>query len=119
MRERRTGRSIMDSKIQLLIEALRSEKYVENRSNLLMRYNNQYDIYGVICDISNIGKWKIKDDITYYEINKSRWWYLLPPEVNDFIELSEKLRLTLYDMYKDGLNFADIADYLEEYWHNV
>lgn len=102
----------MSPKLQAkIVEALRSGAYDEiiQRGTKLLRDNNSYSIWGVVCDCIDNTKWKRVDNNSFYIYYGC--YVSLPLFYWD--TFGKTLVYTISRMDRDGLRFADIADFIE------
>lgn len=95
--------------------ALRSGKYTQARSALKKSIGHEDDVgyccLGVLCDISQKGKWKKDRQGTYY-------WYddisgVLPKSVKEWSGVILERERDLAGMNDGGSSFEEIADWVE------
>lgn len=101
----------MNSEVkQKWIDALRSEEYEQGTK--LLHYSNKFCCLGVLCDISNLSKWKnALNGESYYYMHDNTY---LPEEVMVYADISFDMTEELARMNDTGYTFNQIADYIEE-----
>lgn len=108
------------------VAALRSGKYKQGTGQLRENKGNTFCCFGVLCDISKIGRWSAPKILPYlrqkYNYSYKQNTAVLPKEVMKWANL--KTGNGGYDAYlpplaiknDNGATFEDIADLIEKHW---
>lgn len=102
------------------LEALRSGKYQQTHGCL--RDNQGFDCLGVLCDISNTGKWVQLTGESYvysYRIDDTEWCDYLPEAVQGLTGLPRRPRIGnffLDNLIDHGLSFSEIASLIQKHY---
>ena len=106
----------MDAKLKTKwIDALVSGDYEQGRERLRTIEDNRYCCLGVLCDIVNPEGWDstVGDGVVYgYKGDVKSG--LLPVPLLQEVELSDAQQRELANMNDNGMDFLDIALYIEE-----
>ena len=95
------------------IEALRSGKY--NQGESYLRHENQYCCLGVLCEVMGIGWVGPDEEGDYYpDVEGHRDFSMLTAALLSRAELLNVEQETLAQMNDNGVQFPQIADYIEE-----
>jgi hypothetical protein len=92
------------------LDALRSGRYRQGLNELRTK-DDRYCCLGVLCDISNAGRWrKFSDSVWSYRTDKGEKTYVLPDGVDQDVYLKQT---PLVNMNDQGQSFTTIADWIE------
>jgi hypothetical protein len=98
------------------LKALRSGKYKQGTGKLRNKLD-QYCCFGVVCDISGLGRWAGRSEDYLYSIESeisSEW---LPISLSTLLDLDVATKTNLIYMNdKYQKTFTEIAAYLETVW---
>ena len=98
-----------------LIQALRSDKYIQTNTMLRRKQFNSYSIYGVMCDVSELGSWTGYYNTYYeYEIENQYHGKMLPIEVADWTGIDKVNLKKLMYLNENEHDFEALADVIEE-----
>lgn len=103
--------------------ALRNEAYTpspKHGTHVLRNHKNEWNIWGVLCDISECGTWENFEPMPQYQkfsLNDGSEVsvFILPETLRLKYNLDEQIHIgQLQDMMKSGLGFWDAAEWIEE-----
>lgn len=100
------------------VAALRSGNY--NQGYLQLKNNDKYCCLGVLCDISNHGKWGIREGIESYTLSS----FSLPIEVITWSGMHSSSGVIdgvgiLSNLNDQGKTFEEISDIIEQNWEHL
>lgn len=111
----------MNKEIKALwVKALRSNAYKESAERdhpPLRSYNDEYNLFGVLCDIIDNTKWARDEHpkpYCYKDPKGVYYRFYFSSNLQAIAEIYEKEYFILKDMTEQGLRFADIADFIED-----
>lgn len=108
------------------VAALRSGNYKQG-INRLRNENNEFCCLGVLCDISEKGKWASLNHFPFYTDGNDWSSFSLPEGIRIWAEISVKNpsvkvgldEYTLSHLNDGGISFEEIANYIEKYWETI